>query len=588
MANAWDLAANNPGIVGFSGTKDTKLLLPEGVTQVVPDDATLAATDGKMLDLIIKQETVDVLTTEKPQWTAVLDFAIESGTVALIDAGALMAGATNYEVAVKILDLLDERAASAMTTCADGLDGVVYFNKKLDSWCVISRAARTESELTRSPVREQDAFVYFDMHRCRGSDLKLRPDAVATLTIGPFMRKDRLMQAAGRMRQLDAGQSLRFVVPPDVAKKISEVAASNDASGVPSVNELVQWVMTNVFTFLEKGLTEWGHQGSHFCCTQDPGDRLLPEQFALDDMYAPALETATTADVIHANQQAFRRTMTTTTTTNGDDVMMKISRRAVTFGSDIYTARSAFDEECERELEQERELEKEVERQLPKQIPRSEVDWDYGTILTAPGPLDLPDGAGIQNLGDAVSSMLSTQLRRQVQRIQFHGSNVYVTKNFFATVMSEHNNVVEELDEYLRLPDVLLVYNSGDVLLVSEREAEKILELYQTMPWSSSSEAAAPQFRNRALVARAVKNAQSDVRLQLPPTGSSSPCTDESRAAIDLFAGDTMFDAAAATALKSILLPDNAAKNAAKELPAIRGRKHFMPRSTLERICDDD
>ena len=562
MANAWDLTAANARVVGFSGTKDTKLLLPAGVTQVVPDDATLAATDGKMLDVILGQPgTVHVLTTEKPQWTAVLDFAIENGTVALLDAGALMAGATNHEVALKVLDLLDRRATT--------LQGVVYFNKDRDEWSLISRATRTE-EPARSPIL--DAFVYFDMHRCRGSDLKLRPDAVATLTIGPFMPKDRLMQAAGRMRQLDAGQSLRFVVPPDVAKKIAD---DHGITSSPSVKQLVQWVMTNVFAFLEKGLPEWGRQGSHFYCTQDPGDRLLPEEYALEAMYGHAVETTTAVDVIRKDQDTFRRNMTKAI---GNDVMAEITRRAVEYGSDITTIRAAFDEECERELENEREVEKQIERQLPKQIPRSEVDWDYTTILTASNPQALP---GIRRLGDAVSTKLSPQLRGQLQRIQW-GTNVFVTNNFIATVVNDQNRVVAELDEYLRLPDALLVYPSGDVLLVSEREAEHIIELYQN--WSSSGP---PQFRNRALVARAVRKAQ-HVRLQLPLTSLSSPCTAESRAVIGLFSGDTMFDVAAATALQAILLPNNGAKKAAKELPVIRGRKHFIPRSTLELVCDED
>lgn len=46
------------------------------------------------------------------------------------------------------------------------------------------------------------ALTLFDEARCRGADLQLRADAVGLLTLGPATCKDKLMQAAGRMRKL--------------------------------------------------------------------------------------------------------------------------------------------------------------------------------------------------------------------------------------------------------------------------------------------------------------------------------------------------------------------------------------------------
>lgn len=46
------------------------------------------------------------------------------------------------------------------------------------------------------------AFTLFDEARCRGADLQLRGDAVGLLTLGPTTTKDKLMQAAGRLRKL--------------------------------------------------------------------------------------------------------------------------------------------------------------------------------------------------------------------------------------------------------------------------------------------------------------------------------------------------------------------------------------------------
>lgn len=70
--------------------------------------------------------------------------------------------------------------------------------------------------LGSAPIQEKDAFTYFDESRCRGADMKLSSDARAVLTIGPLVCKDKLMQAAGRMRKLDRGQSIAFAVPADL------------------------------------------------------------------------------------------------------------------------------------------------------------------------------------------------------------------------------------------------------------------------------------------------------------------------------------------------------------------------------------
>jgi hypothetical protein len=60
-----------------------------------------------------------------------------------------------------------------------------------------------------------------DFVPCRGSDMKLRPDAKALLTLGPGMCRDKLMQAAMRMRQLEQNQSLMLVASSEVSRSVS-------------------------------------------------------------------------------------------------------------------------------------------------------------------------------------------------------------------------------------------------------------------------------------------------------------------------------------------------------------------------------
>ncbi len=70
VTNAYNLTDNAKGaVVGFSGTKDSYLLLPVHVAQRTPDGTTeLCATDGKMLDLVLNYQVVLLDSQVGCQW----------------------------------------------------------------------------------------------------------------------------------------------------------------------------------------------------------------------------------------------------------------------------------------------------------------------------------------------------------------------------------------------------------------------------------------------------------------------------------------------------------------------------------------
>jgi hypothetical protein len=61
-------------------------------------------------------------------------------------------------------------------------------------------------------------ITFTELVMCRGSDMKLRPHAKALLTLGPGMCRDKLVQAAMRMRQLEQSQSLILVATSEVSR----------------------------------------------------------------------------------------------------------------------------------------------------------------------------------------------------------------------------------------------------------------------------------------------------------------------------------------------------------------------------------
>jgi hypothetical protein len=121
VANAFNLTDNPSGeVIGFSGTKDNSLLLPLHVKPSNPKVDEMAATDGKMLELVlharVECQPPESQSTSLAEY--VLDLAVKNGSSALIDPGATMAGLTNSEVAECILKLLPIQTPIFPVSCS--------------------------------------------------------------------------------------------------------------------------------------------------------------------------------------------------------------------------------------------------------------------------------------------------------------------------------------------------------------------------------------------------------------------------------------------------------------------------------------
>ncbi len=223
--------------------------------------------------------------------------------------------------------------------------GVCYHDTANRSWMVLDLTGR-RLHLSASPVSARECFVLYDEARCRGADLQLRRDAVGLLTLGPGLCKDKLMQAAGRMRLLGRGQTVQFVGTPDVWAKVGLAAAASAADGAGAVGrqgqgdkhgnsasgvrkgrargaprevrgrggsggsssgsggsggsrggsgggpmqltsrDVLQWVMCNTVRATQEGLLPWAGQGLHYAASRDAlGRAVQDELLTLDDMY---------------------------------------------------------------------------------------------------------------------------------------------------------------------------------------------------------------------------------------------------------------------------------------------------------------
>lgn len=97
-----------------------------------------------------------------------------------------------------------------------------------------------------------------------------------------------------------------------------------------------------------------------------------------------------------------------------------------------------------------------------------EVHWDYESIFCTENIKSLAINAhNIANVMDKMSC-------KSLANIKW-SSQVYCTENFVSTVACE-----SAIDEYLRIPDMFVRFPSGDILILSDREANVVLPLFRS------------------------------------------------------------------------------------------------------------
>jgi hypothetical protein len=594
VANSWNLAQNEGSrAVGFSGTNDNHLILPLQILQYLPwntEDETwkqLLSTNGRMLDIMLQQtRKVEQVQDENGNNSlAILAyvqslFASQHPVHALIDSGALLAGYTNSEVANLLLGFLP-----------DDLLGVVFFNNNSQSqtkeWVLLERSGRCLPK-EQSPINEKDAFALFDEPRCRGSDLKLRPDAVAVLTLGRGMCKDKFMQGAGRMRKLHEDQSLIIVANSEVHKEVQSIAAKGgEASAEESINtkDVLSWVMQNTIKSIWKGLSSWTDQGLFFATSSKPQHAKLPERNDLNTMYgagvtnSPLDDLASSLKEYHRNRTCFDEE---------SSMVTDIVSRCQDLGQSYSILRTGAEEECERELQLEVEEQQEEQVEEEKMIPMGESDWDYSSIFRAPS-ISALHACDKLSLHDVISRYLSVE---SLSRLLWSGK-IFCTNNFVQTILNNQQQKMK-LDRCLRTADFMIRFPSDEYLLLSEREANALLQEF----WKKRDSGETSQGYYLCQRSFECDKMLKDSSLLRIGSAIKEGIDDHVASSLQLFAGDTMYESEGRrVALKKILsvVKRDSSKietevlsditGQPEELVRMRGKFGLFEMSDLESVC---
>ncbi|KAK7464063.1 hypothetical protein VKT23_006223 [Stygiomarasmius scandens] len=358
MSSGWDLVETKENFVtGFSGTKDSQYLLPATITQY--DPLRQAKTTAQVVEHLLQPENDVYLCAEGPdneRLSAVgfLKLVVKQRPEirTLLDIGA------------QILDLDNEAVGKRWLELNETAEAAVFFNKD-DHMMVVDRQGGLE-RLVSSRYRGQlsKCVIYLDDAHTRGTDLKLPRDSRAAVTLGDRVTKDRLMQGCMRMRQLGRGQTVMFLAPAEIDRKIREVCSLDEQTQVSSSNVL-RWSYSETVADIERHVPNWINQGIDYIRRKQAWDQFdssgskaylslwkQPEARTLEQMYG--VTGSNYEDIPDFIIKAM------------DYQELRERSRILGWNTFRRMLKTNADEEQEREVSNEAEREQQVEKPLPK------------------------------------------------------------------------------------------------------------------------------------------------------------------------------------------------------------------------------
>lgn len=428
--SAWNLVDKNS--IGFSGTDDTKLMLPLAVKQRPAKTRSLRGTNGLMIDLILQCTDSKIQLLEDVNSSSVLNLCAKLTVDALIDVGGAMAGTTNRQVASEM----------ALKTNRDAHRGIVYFESETNQWHVLEIESNRYVALRSSSLKESECFVYFDESRCRGADKKLKRDACALVTLEPKLTKDRFLQGCARMRKLGKNQQRLILAGP------REVVSPSS-----SVKSVLEMIVHNTASLTRKALPIYLDHGIDYSKFPKP----LEVPLALEDLYqSPVEKNRDFLEYLDAHTEV---------QVDSSDHYKHLVSHCREVGKGLLVESDGFGQECERELEEVLEEEKQQENETIVKRPSAQTPWDFS----------LPMNGNFESLFGAIFHLLQDFVRTKLPNlVEIEWScNLYCTLNFWKTI--EESFSCNDMSLYMRLVNPMLVFKDGRVVLVTLFELDELL-----------------------------------------------------------------------------------------------------------------
>ncbi|KAE9976350.1 hypothetical protein BLS_002095 [Venturia inaequalis] len=452
-SSGWDIArSTRHPMSGFSGTNDSRYLLPLSVTQA--DIPEMVHTNATVLDCLLQSHNTYSIIPDPGDTNALLELVVtaEPQIRVILDVGAL------------VLDLRNDEMANAWLKRVPSLDveAVVYFDNA-DELVVLTRDGCVQS-LQESPMLKQmdKCLIYLDEAHTRGTDLKLPSYYRAAATLGINLTKDRFVQACMRMRKLALGQSVMLCAPHEIQRKIMERSGRRNAVSI-NVEDVLIWTMSNTHEFTRKCVPLWAIQGARHLKREivwhgaaQPDAVLETEAKSLSEWYG-IREVQGTVEWLNSFGNEVLK--------GRSEEVKAIHAKMLEFGT-VSIDGAAFEEQQERELHPESEQERQQERP-PNMRPLQHVMHPDLLRMVRQGQLDRASPAFVP----AFQALSETSARDQFDLNKWP-TGLLTSKDFSQTVEAPRNAYQ---NEFIRPVQWILSCPESDLLVViSPFEANKL------------------------------------------------------------------------------------------------------------------
>ncbi|KJZ71036.1 hypothetical protein HIM_09563 [Hirsutella minnesotensis 3608] len=466
------LSASSPELVrqkkqpltGFSGTKESNLLLPLGVEHIELEEQNHA--DAEVLGRLLHGDNIVVEHSSQGSEDSAEAYlksitSLESPIQVVLDVGAQILW-TNVEFAQAWLRLSPSEK-----------EAVVFFDDD-DELCVIDRQGHI-AHLRASSYAQQlgVCLVYLDEAHTRGTDLRLPANYKAFVTLSPCLNKDKLAQAGMRMRRLGEGQSLVYFVPEDTQIKLREVCRKEKDSAI-EVIDVIFFTIMNTLEDLRNDAPLWAKQQERFLrhdpivtealrdpdnFTKEKARQLVEnESLSLEEQYGPIRARQRSANEITTGKEA--------------DQHRKIQERLKLLGvSEAVTSAKSLVQhtrETVSEFQQERQVES------PPEAEAEEHDMHEDVIAFATSGSRPSASAGIM---PAFRCLENTSVAKAFG-LEKLPSHIFVTQDYSRTVRITDGHC--DADCYQRPVEWILTSTEGGVtvktlIIISPYEAQELM-----------------------------------------------------------------------------------------------------------------
>ncbi|KAG4070394.1 hypothetical protein HA402_006536 [Bradysia odoriphaga] len=491
MCTAWDLCGErlNHPVTGFSGTNDTKNILPLTVAQNDLEELENTNESMRQVLLLPENQSYEAL-PDNVSGKQILERLTKHGIPVLLDSGALMLELTNEQVTSEWLKMTPEGT----------FDVAVYFDSRDILQTIDRNGAITDFDCSVYRENLNRCLVYLDDVHTRGTDLKFPMNWKACVTLSGDITRDKTVQSCMRMRQLGRGHSISLWASYEADIRIRKLC--NLSGDDPVDNEhVIKFIVNNSRQLEQSNMIHWtaaalnytkksiGHKlfenSTDANAMKDLYDICVDNEFVtLQSTYGGDKEEALLTNIAWAKFDRLgadfksNREIRNYVRDIQDSVYEKLQQQA----ADVRQFSHALSEEQEKELEQELEEQRFLER--PPAVKAATPAFDKRLErLFRDGATDdiIAEMKSQRSLFTVATSLARTQLFRRYKKKNKDAwsDHLLLTGDFDKVIDSKS----QACDEFLRpVWWVAAVHNPNGrnyLILLSSFECNRLLPVFR-------------------------------------------------------------------------------------------------------------